>query len=234
MAGLALAAGCGSNMAQDQPEAGASPAALASPAAVPESRVITDLSQLSTASTVPAIPRMAMPAETPAPGPSRTDPNAAVQRNIDRFYASNPDALRYSDETPPPGDTRLLNAKAEKFADFAYGLLHQTLLAEQASETARLKKRRLPDNLRPVILTAVMTPMGKLTDISIEQRSGDQIVDNMVIEACKKGLWSRNPPAGALAADGVFRLRIEASINNYSFDRNDDYTYDTHVGLAIL
>lgn len=193
--------------------------------------MITDLSQLSTAHTVPTFAPGAVLA-TPQPPP--ISPNAAVQHNIERFYASNPDALRYSDEAPPPGDTRLLNPKARKFAEFSYALLHQTITIEQASEKKYLKQRKLPTNLRPVILIATMTPNGKLTDLAIDQQSGDQTIDKMVIEACKKGLWSRNPPSGALTADGVFRLRVEASINNYSFDRNDNYTYDTHLALGIL
>lgn len=230
MAGLALAVGCGPSATSDQGRAEPSPAALASPPA-PADHMITDLSQISTANTVPAFAPGAIVA---TPRPSPISPNAAVQRNIERFFASNPDALRYSDETPSPSDTRLLNAKAQKFADFSYALLHQTMMAEQASENAYLKRRKLSTNLRPVILTATMTPMGKLTDITIDQQSGDLTVDKMVIEACKKGLWTRNPPAGALAGDGVYRLRIEASINNYSFNRNDNYTYDTHLGLGIL
>ena len=229
--GLVLAAGCGPSATSDQSEAQPSPAALASPAAAPADHMITDLSQISTANTVPAFTPGAI-VETPQPTP--TSPNAAVQRNIERFFASNPDAQRYSDEPPPPGDSRLLNAKAQKFADFGYALLHQTMVAEQASENAYLRRRKLPTNLRPVILTATMTPKGKLTDIEIDQQSGDLTVDKMVIEACKRGLWTRNPPTGALAGDGMFRLRIEASINNYSFDRNDNYTYDTHLGLGIL
>ena len=191
--------------------------------------MITDLSQLSTANTVPAF------AATPPARPQQSplNPNASVQRNIERLYASNPDAMRYRDVPPPPGDTRLLNDKARQYAEFGYELLHQTLVAEQAIENDYLKRRKLPE-LRPVILTATMTPAGKLTDIAIDQHSGDKTIDKMVIEACKKGLWSRNPPAGALTNDGVYRLRIEASINNYSFDRNDNYTYDTHLGLGLL
>jgi hypothetical protein len=225
---LLPASGCGPS-ASDQQDAQASPAALTSPAG-PTDHMITDLSQLSPASTVPGF----VP-EAPAPQPSPLSPNARVQQNIERFFVSNADSLRYSEEPkPPPGETRLLNAKAEQFAEFGYALLHQTMKAEQSSENEYLKRRKLPANLRPVILTATMTPQGKLTDIAIDQQSGDQAVDKMVIEACKKGLWSRNPPAGALASDGVYRLRIEASIYNYSFDRNDDYTYDAHLGLGIL
>jgi hypothetical protein len=225
--GLVWTAGCGPNATSDQAEA--SPAVLASPA-VPTNRVITDLSQISTANTVPAIAPAPI-AATRRPSPN---PNAAVQHNLARLFASNPDAHHYSDEPTPPGDTRLLNAKAREFADFSYALLHQTMMAEQASQNLYLKRRKLPNNLRSVILTATMTSRGKLTDIAINQQSGDLAVDKMVIEACKKGLWTRNPPAGALASDGVYRLRVEASINNYSFDRDDNYTYDTHLGLGLL
>jgi hypothetical protein len=78
-----------------------------------------------------------------------------------------------------------------------------------------------------------MSAGGKLKELIIDQRSGVAAVDKLVIDGCKKGLWSRNSPPGALS-NGQYRLRIEAMIVNYTFNRNGIYTFDTRVGLALL
>jgi hypothetical protein len=79
-----------------------------------------------------------------------------------------------------------------------------------------------------------MTSEGKLTDLAIEQHSGLGTVDRIMIEACKKGLWAMNPPQAALASDGMFRMRFEGAIYNYSYDLQGNYKYITHLGLALM
>jgi hypothetical protein len=199
-------------------------------------RVVTDLSQVSSANTATKLPPSQL--QNLANSPSiamNQNPNAVVQSNIDRFFVSTAPKLRYTeDPTPPPGDTRLLNAKANQFADFGYDLLRQTIAVAQKLEPDKFESRKLPSELKTVVLIAVMDRIGRLTEIVIEQHSGDSRVDQLVVEACKQGLWSRNPPAGAIASDGNFRLRIQSRINNYSINREGKYTYDTHLGLAIL
>lgn len=101
-------------------------------------------------------------------------------------------------------------------------------------EPEALKQRRLSGEARPVILTAVLDPIGRLTEIVIDQHSGNAAVDKLVIQACKQGVWSRNPPKDAIGADGNYRLRIVGMITNYSYDRSDKYTYGTHLALGIL
>jgi hypothetical protein len=131
------------------------------------------------------------------------------------------------------GDRTLLNAKARKFPEFSYALLNQTLSAAQEIEAKRLIQQKLPDEIKPLILIATLTPDGQLTDLAIAQHTGLGTIDRILIDACKKGLWARNPPRGAMA-DGVFRMRFEGVINNYSYDVNGNYHYVTHVGLALM
>jgi hypothetical protein len=225
---LAISVGCASHVAPTKKADSDTPLSSERP------RIVTDLSQVSPADTVVKLP----PSQSLANSPSVVmgdKPNATVQSNIDRFFVSTAPKLRYSEEpTPPPGDIRLLNAKANQFAGFGYDLLRQTIAVAQKLEPDKFEQRKLPNELKPVVLIAVMDQGGRLKEIAIEQHSGDSRVDRVVIEACKQGLWSRNPPAGAIASDGNFRLRIQGRFNNYSIDREGKYTYDTHFGLAIL
>ena len=227
-----LLTGCGSHAVQSQHVNPPAPEAISD-----EPHVVTDLSELSTANTA----AMVVPAQSQSPGTSTMPPaaddstNAAVQKNIGRFLISNLDQARYSEETSePPGETELLNAKAEQFQEFAYEMLRQTLNAARQIEPEMLKGRKLSGEARPVILTAVLDPIGRLSEIVVEQHSGNAAVDKLVIQACKQGLWSRNPPKAAIGANGSFRLRIVGMITNYSYDRSDKHTYDTHLALALL
>jgi hypothetical protein len=200
-------------------------------------RIVTDLSQVSSADTATSLPpsQYQTLVKSPPSVAMNENPNAAVQSNIDRFFVATAPKLRYTEEpAPPPGDSRLLNAKANQFADFGYSLLRQTLAVAQKLAPDKFQQRKLPNELKSVVLIAVMDQGGRLQEIAIEQHSGDSRVDQVVIEACKQGLWSRNPPVGAIAKDGNFRLRIQGRFNNYSIDREGKYTYDTHLGLAIL
>ena len=229
LAALPITAGCAT---------GAAPQATASaPKAVSgQPRVVTDLSQLSSASTTMSLPAAA---PTPAADTSRAaDLNSTVQSNIDRFFVATAPDSGFTREPPPkstgPSQTTLLNPKAEQFPDFSYPMLNRTLKAVQGFERDRLAQRKLRAGIERVVLVAVMTPGGKLTEIEIEQHSGDHAIDQIVIDACKEALWSRNPPAAALSNEGSYRLRVEGLITNYQFDRDGKYTYITRVGLALL
>jgi hypothetical protein len=178
-------------------------------------------------------PPVAAAASSPSDDANRSA-RATAEANISRYFASDPDRLRYTEEaTPPPGEAKLDNAKARQFSQFAYPLAQHTLKAAQdLLET--LDKRKLPDGLKPVVLTAVMDPVGRLTEIVIVQHSGDIAVDRLVIEACKKGLWVRNPPEDARASDGNYRLRIDGTITNHTVNWHGYFTYTTQIGLSIL
>jgi hypothetical protein len=197
-------------------------------------RTITDLSQISSVQSVqPAVPQLGS-----APSPTaeaRPNPTATVQQNIERLFVANVNDLRYREgRANTPGATALLNDKARQFSEFSYQLLNQTLAAARTIEPDRLGGRKLPLDIAPMFLTAVMDSQGRLTEISIESHSGDRQVDQIIIDSCKQGLWTRNPPEQALAANGTYRLRVRGYIRAYSYDLQGRYKYQTELGLGIL
>jgi hypothetical protein len=232
-------AGCGA-VNHPSKAAGLNPPAVNPPAITGASdegaRMITNLSQVSSAS--PAIP--GINAQNLASGAAVLHRNAQspieaqnlTDSNLEYLYLSRPQSLVHGDAAAA-SDRKLLNAKARKFPEFSYALLNQTLVAAQALEAAKLEEHKLPDEIKPMILTAVITSDGKLTDLAIEQHSGVGAVDRIIIDACKQGLWTMNPPEAARAQNGVFRMRIEAMINNAGYDREGNSHYVTHLGLAL-
>jgi hypothetical protein len=199
-----------------------------------EPQTVTDLSQISSAPAVRAqMPQLNSPDSSAVD--AKRNPNAIVQENIERLFVSNLNQLRYREgRADAPGDTALLNDKARQFSEFSYQLLNQTLTAARTIEPDRLGGRKLPEDIAPMVLTAVMDSKGRLTEISIESHSGDHQVDQIIIDSCKQGLWSRNPPEQALDQDGMYRLRIRGYIRAYSFDLKGQYRYETELGLGIL
>jgi hypothetical protein len=237
---LAVLAGCAA--LDDQPKAaGLNPPAVNAPAVAAASdegtRMITNLSQVSSApSPIPAINAQNLVSGAAALHETAPSPNEAqnlADRNLEQLFRSKPQSLVHGGAATAAGDRTLLNDKARKFPEFSYALLNQTLIAAQELEAAKLEEHKLPDEIQPMILTAVMTPEGKLTDLAIEQHSGVGAVDRIIIDACKKGLWTMNPPEAALAEDGMFRMRIEGVIGNYGYDREGNSRYITHFGLAL-
>jgi hypothetical protein len=233
--GLAVViAGCGSQSSEStvdlQPGAGASQTTPNSD----EPRTVTDLSQISSAKTL-QVPMPQLNSADSSAADSKRNPNAMVQQNIERLFVANVNQLRYREgRADAPGDTALLNDKARKFSQFSYQLLNQILTAARSIEPDRLAGRKLPEDIAPMVLTAVMDSQGRLTEISIESHSGDRQVDQIIIDSCKQGLWSRNAPEQALGMDGMYRLRIRGYIKAYSSDFKGRYKYETELGLGIL
>lgn len=241
IATLAALSGCGTANGQAKPADSAQGAAGGDAAAsgMQGTRVITNLSQLSTAETGPAsIGAANLVGATAALRADPAGPEAAqaqADRNLDRLYLSKQQhGLVSGGEARGAGDRTLLNAKARRFPEFSYALLNRTLIAAQELEAKKLQEHKLPDEIKPMILVAVITPAGRLSDISVEQHSGVGEVDRIIIDACKKGLWAANPPKEALAADGVYRMRVEGVVYNNKADLQGNYSYITHVGLALL
>jgi TolA-binding protein len=232
--GLAIAlAGCASQSSEPAADSQAAAAAQTTPNS-DEPRTVTDLSQISSAQAAqPQMPQLNAPNSSAVD--SKHNPNAMVQQNIERLFVSNLNQLRYHEgRADAPGDTTLLNDKARRFSEFSYQLLNQTLAAARAIEPDRLAGRKLPEDIAPMVLTAVMDSEGRLTEISIESHSGDHQVDEIIIDSCKQGLWSRNPPEQALGSDGMYRVRIRGYIRAYSFDLKGRYKYETEFALGIL
>jgi hypothetical protein len=72
--------------------------------------------------------------------------------------------------------------------------------------------------LGPTVLTAVMDSHGRLTEISTKLIRVTARMDQIIIDACKQGLWSRNPAAQAVDQDGKYQLRVRDRIRAYMFD----------------
>jgi hypothetical protein len=233
--GLAAALGGCAGLSSEPPRA--SQVAAVSEVTAPNSaepRIITDLSQISSVRAAPA-PTTELNKSDAAAADSEHNPNATVQQNIERMFVSNVNQLRYQEgRAEAPGETTLLNDKARHFSEFSYQLLNQTLSAARSIEPDRLSGRKLPLDIAPMVLTAVMDSQGRLKEISIEAHSGDHQVDQIIIDSCKQGLWSRNPPSQAIGADGMYRLRLRGYIRAYTSDFKGLYKYETEFGIEIL
>jgi hypothetical protein len=231
---MVMAAGC----SWQQPSTTAQPAP---PAAPGSPHVITNLSQLSSGDTDAASLNTA--AKVLKSNPSRSDDSGAVAHGLGqdtpstlrRLYVDHPESPRYAETLIPHTQVRLLNAKAAEYTGFSNMMLTQ-LLSEMVKEE-RLEPMvtlELSEEIKPVILTAVLDDKGQLKELIYQQHSGLAAIDNFVIAACKESLWANNMPKGALSKDGNYRLRIEAQLSKYSADRQGNQTFTTRLGLGIL
>ena len=84
------------------------------------------------------------------------------------------------------------------------------------------------------IITGTLNPQGMLKELVIEQHSGAAAVDKMIVAACKKGLYIRNPPADAAETSGNYRVRVEARLQNYASIDGEHWKFKTYMGLAVL
>lgn len=231
---LAMAAGCSWQ--------GPTTTAPPSPPAAPGSpHVITDLSQLSSQNADVASLNNA--AQVLKANPPRDEtlsmgahaPGDDTPSTLRRLFLNHPESSRYTETPIPHAQERLLNAKAAEYPGFVNMILTQMLNAMVKLEKQEpIVTMQLPDELKPVIVTAILNDKGQLKELIYQQHSGLAAVDDLVIGACKKSLWANNLPTGALAKDGHYRLRIEAQLSKYSADREGKQTFITRVGLGIL
>jgi hypothetical protein len=168
-----------------------------------------------------------------------SNPHAAYEATnlTDSFghaFQDQPGSERHVGTDATPAVQQLMNLKAAQFAEFSGDLLDQlwgqVRLRETDDDIARLK---LPDALQPVILTATLAPDGKLKEIVIDQRSGKGIVDKLFIDACKKSIWTNNPPKAAALPNGTYQVRIEGRIENFA-NQGTRWTFKTYMGIAVL
>jgi hypothetical protein len=243
IAALAILAGCGTTA---KPAVKAGFATDASEDEAPRAlstqpKMISNLTQLAEPSLGPptgAQNLIAGAAVLHDNGSPPNSPQSLADRNLEHLYLSQQrgnlvHGSAVGGLAAGAGDRTLLNAKARQFPEFSYTLLNQTLSAAQELEAKRLAQQKLPDEIKPLIVVATLTPDGQLTDLAIAQHTGLGTIDRILIDACKQGLWARNPPRGAMT-DGVFRMRFEGVIDNDSYDVDGNYHYVIHVGLALM
>jgi hypothetical protein len=151
-----------------------------------------------------------------------------------RPYEADPGIERNVGTDKNPGVVRLLNDKAAKFGIFSATILDRVYarlaLAEKTEEVSRMK---LPTELKPVVLTAIMDKKGKLTELIVEHHSGKANVDNMLIDVCKQAIWYENPPVEALSGDGDYRLTIRLKLENLASMDQTHWTFTTDLGLGV-
>jgi hypothetical protein len=235
IAATVIALGCSS-----QAQTNAARSSPPPPAAPGSPQVITSLSQLSSGDADTA--SLSNAAKVLKSNPPR-DESAAVAHGIGddtpstlrRLFLEDPDSPRYADTVIPHTQVRLLNAKAAEYPGFSNMMITQ-LLSEMVKQEKLepIVTLELSEELKPVIVTAILDDKGQLKELIYQQHSGLAAIDNFVIAACKESLWGNNMPKGALSGDGRYRLRIEAQLSKYSADREGNQTFVTRLGLGIL
>jgi hypothetical protein len=189
------------------------------------------LSDLSAVSDAPVDPLGA--SAVPAPGEGLLHDQAAAAAGP-RTFETEPGVSRPVGTERTPGTVRLLNAKAAKFGMFSAVILDRLYahlsIAEKSEEISRTK---LPTEIKPVVITAILDKTGKLTELILEQHCGKAIIDQMMLGVCKKGLWYENPPAAALSGDGNYRLTIRLKLENFASSDERHWSFITDLGLGI-
>jgi hypothetical protein len=143
--------------------------------------------------------------------------------------------VRHAGDDKHPCEQRLLNKKAAQFDLMSRNLLDQVfgqMKHLQASD--EYSHVILPTDLRWVVITGTLDHQGVLKELVIEQHSGTAAMDKLMIAACKKGLWIRNPPADAADPSGNYKVRIEARMENFASLDGEHWEYKSYLGIAIL
>jgi hypothetical protein len=218
LAAALAVAGCTAQDKPPEPVAGAAPAA----------KMVTDLSSVSSA-TIDPLRTSAVPAR----GEGLLH-SAGGDSSSPRTFGEEPGLTRPAGSDANPGEERLLNAKAAKFANFSQVILDrifaQIQLAEREEEISSTK---LPTDIKPVVITAIMDRSGKLTELILEQHSGRARIDQMMIAVCKKAIWYRNPPPEALSEDGNYKLTVQCKLTNYASKDEAHWSFFTSLAVGL-
>lgn len=218
---LTLAQGCGYT--------GSQPNAVAPLPRTDGPRTVTDLSELASGNPLSPF--------------GKQDQNIARRVTSDDIAnaagtVGNLDAIgtvRHVGDDKHPGEERVLNKKAAQFSMLSMRVMDQIFAAMMRLETADdFSRLKLPTDLKWVIVTGTLSPRGVLKQLVVEQHSGTAAVDNMVIAACKEGLFIRNPPAEAADSSGNYKVRFEARFENWASSDGEHWQFKTYIGLAIL
>jgi hypothetical protein len=209
------------------------------PIVIPQSeatpRVLTDLSSLG--SDNPAAAQIKLVPSPLAHGAliDSHESNRDTDANLKRLFGENPGTIGYSGVPSAPGKELLANAKAQQFPIFCRTLMHQVFVAAQSGEhDISFSRERLPREIKPAVVSAIMNKNGRLTQLVLEESSSTGTVDQLILRACKTGLWTNNPPPAALASDGNYRIRVEALISNYNNATKDEaWTFSTELSIAL-
>jgi hypothetical protein len=142
--------------------------------------------------------------------------------------------VRHAGDDKHPCEQRMLNRKAAQFDVLSIHLMDQLFHEMRTLQTGEISRMKLPSDLRWVVITGRMDDKGTLKELVLEQHSGTAAMDKLMIEACKKALYLRNPPADAATANGDYEVRIESRMENYSSMDGEHWEFKTYMGIAIL
>jgi len=198
------------------------------PGEVPAAKMVTDLSSVSSAKIDPlgtnAVPHRGEGLLRDEGGDSSSP----------RTFGEAPGVTRQAGTDTNPGEQRLLNAKAAKFANFSQVILDRVFAQLQLAEREEeISSTKLPTDIKPVVITAIMDRSGKLTELILEQHSGRARIDQMMIAVCKKAIWYRNPPPEALSGDGNYKLTIQCKLTNYASKDEAHWSFFTSLAVGI-
>jgi len=214
-------AGCA---AEDKPP---SPA----PDSGPQPKLVSDLSTVSDAPINPFAAGNAAPAR--GEGLLHDSSRDAVTAGP-RTFEMEPGISRVVGNDANPGTVRLLNSKAAQFGNFS-ALILDRIYARliEAERSEEISRTRLPTDIRPVVITAILNKSGKLTELILEQHSGKAKIDQMMLDVCKKSIWYENPPTAAISGDGTYKLTIKLKMENYASSDEHHWSFITDLALGI-
>jgi hypothetical protein len=201
-----------------------------SPDSGPQPKLLSDLSTVSDAHIHPLAT-----ANAPARGEGLLhDSSRDAVTAGPRTFQTDPGISRVVGNEANPGTVRLLNAKAAQFGDFS-GVILDHIYARliEAERSEEISRTRLPTDIRPVVITAILNKSGKLTELILEQHSGKAKIDQMMLDVCKKSIWYENPPAAAISGDGTYQLTIKLKMQNYASSDEHHWSFITDLGLGI-
>ena len=215
-----FAAGCA---AEDKPPTPA-------PDSGPQPKLLSDLSSVSD---VHINPFAANAAPARGEGLLHDSSSHAVTAGP-RTFQTDPGISRVVGNEANPGTVRLLNTKAAQFGDFS-ALILDRIYARliEAERSEEISRTRLPTDIRPVVITAILNKSGKLTELILEQHSGKAKIDQMMLDVCKKSIWYENPPTAAISGDGTYKLTIKLKMENYASSDEHHWNFITDLGLGI-
>ena len=194
----------------------------------PQPKLLSDLSAVSGAH----VDQLGANA-VPAPGERLLRDEAPVSAGP-RTFETAPGISRPVGTERNPGTVRLLNDKAAKFGNFSAAILDRVYAQLSfAEKTEDISRTRLPTEIKPVVITAILDKSGKLTELILEQHSGKAKIDQMMIDVCKKGIWYENPPAAALSGDGNYKLTFRLKLENFASTDEHHWSFITDLGLGI-
>jgi len=151
-----------------------------------------------------------------------------------RTFGAEPGLTRQAGSDANPGEERLLNAKAAMFANFSQVILDRIFVQIQLAEREdEISSTKLPTDIKPVVITAIMDKSGKLTELILEQHSGRARIDQMMIAVCKKAIWYRNPPPEALSGNGNYKFTIQCKLTNFASKDEAHWSFFTSLAVGI-